>query len=825
MNTVDERFVCRNTARLERLKDSTFPGTPNAIDYVEVRDHDEPTKALRQRTLFLHLIRLMPSGTVLGPNNIVITGGDRITTVPVTWVQPADSATPPAGVALADWQALVADLDEPDLVLVIRTDVRGDFSTYLLSLVTPGSTVPPPGFDEELSTIALRFKVECPTDFDCLDAVVCEPDPPVKPPSIDYLAKDFTGFRRIILERLAQLSPAWAERNVGDIGIALVELLAYTADELSWRQDAIATEAYLGTARSRRSLRRHARLVDSRIHEGASARLFARIDTAAPTVVLPAHTRLLTAVPDQSAAISTANAAVQADLIRRSATIFETTADATLHGDCKEIGFYTWGDPTTCLERGATSATLTGQPTLSPGDILILAETVSPTTGKPQDADPQHRYAVRLVTVTPDQDTAGGLFETPPSMTPVPVTRITWHADDALARSLPVVDADGNPLAMAWGNIVLADQGETIPGETFDLTTPVLHNHDLAFVVDPPATTVAASAAVTAIDPRGATPAVNLIETDLTGATNPWVPQPDLLESEPAHRHFVVEVDTDRSAWLRFGDGHLGMATPTTSTYTATYRIGGGARGNIGAETLRHIVTDLPAITGARNPMPAQGGSDPETPDQIRRDAPQAFLVQERAVTPDDYSAMAVRSGTVLHAATTFRWTGSWNTVFVTADRPGAQKVDHSFVTTLRDWLEPYRMAGYDLEIDAPVVVPLQIDVFICAGPGHLRSDIAAAAYDVLSSHRNADGTTGLFQPDRWTFGQSVYLSSIYAAVQAIEGVSSVEVQTFQRLDQPLTSGLATGVLPMQRLEIPRLDNDPDFPERGQLTVTVGGGR
>jgi hypothetical protein len=51
-----------------------------------------------------------------------------------------------------------------------------------------------------------------------------------------------------------------------------------------------------------------------------------------------------------------------------------------------------------------------------------------------------------------------------------------------------------------------------------------------------------------------------------------------------------------------------------------------------------------------------------------------------------------------------------------------------------------------------------------------------------------------------------------------------VDVRTFQRLREPETSGLDSGELPMGRLEIARLDNDPNFPERGTLDVTMGGG-
>ncbi len=60
-----------------------------------------------------------------------------------------------------------------------------------------------------------------------------------------------------MLDRLTQLVPGWRERSAADLGVTLVELLAYVGDQLSYWQDAVATEAYLETARRRTSLRRH----------------------------------------------------------------------------------------------------------------------------------------------------------------------------------------------------------------------------------------------------------------------------------------------------------------------------------------------------------------------------------------------------------------------------------------------------------------------------------------------------------------------------------------------------------------------------------------
>ena len=58
----------------------------------------------------------------------------------------------------------------------------------------------------------------------------------------------------------------------------------------------------------------------------------------------------------------------------------------------------------------------------------------------------------------------------------------------------------------------------------------------------------------------------------------------------------------------------------------ATYRVGNGAAGNIGAKTLAHIVTiEGVADNGVTNLLPARGGINPETIEEVRQRAPSAF--------------------------------------------------------------------------------------------------------------------------------------------------------------------------------------------------------
>jgi hypothetical protein len=82
-----------------------------------------------------------------------------------------------------------------------------------------------------------------------------------------------------------------------------------------------------------------------------------------------------------------------------------------------------------------------------------------------------------------------------------------------------------------------------------------------------------------------------------------------------------------------------------------------------------------------------------------------------------------------------------------------------------------------------------------------------------------------VFHPDNYSFGQTVYLSPLYAAAQNVDGVASVQVTKFQRMGVPDPEPLANGKLLLGRLEIATLDNDPTFPDRGIYRLTLGGGK
>lgn len=829
-------YACCDERRREAVRASAL----NGIDYLEV--------SADQRTLEVHLFHAAPG---FGKQHVRIEGGERERHFGILSVDP--------------------DLADPRLYRV-ALDRYGDFSRYTLRLTENDG--PLPQYDPRLSEVEFSFKVDCPSDFDCRTEESC-PSEPTPTPEIDYLARDYATFRRLILDRLTQRVPGWRERSAADLGVTLAELIAYVGDLLSYQQDAIATEAYLGTARLRTSLRRHALLVDYTMHDGCNARTWVHVQLTEPddpdddvVLVLPREgTRFYTRVPGVTRLVAPDSTADETAQLANP-VVFEPLEGATLHSRHNRIEFYTWGDRRCCLPKGATRATLAGRyEHLQPGDVLLFEEVVGPETNDAADADPRHRQVVRLVSVD---------FDRTDPLNGQPITEIAWADEDRLTFPLCISAVVGagedqvevDSVSVARGNLVLADHGQsldsqmlgTVPEsrlrtpaaatcscESSDSTPiapryrPRLPDAPLTFTSYVFVTETSGSSSrevPVPFDRRGPAagaipksvvntqPAILELTGELDGVESTWESRGDLLSSAGDDRHFVVEVEHDGSARLRFGDGTHGRRPDSGTEFSIRYRVGNGQAGNIGAESLYHLVgADISTVALIRNPLPASGGTDMEDDERVRRAAPQAFNRQKRAVTPADYAEVTQGHAGVQRAAATLRWTGSWHTVFVTVDRLGGVPMSDDFERDLTRRVDQYRMAGHDTEFDDPIRVSLEIDLTVCVQSDYFRSDVAAGLYEVLGSRALADGRTGIFHPDRLTFGQTVYLSSLYAAARQVAGVGSAVATVFQRQGYPDPKPLADGYLPMGRLEIPRLDNDPNYPEHGVLRLHLFGGK
>src|SRR5262249_12226058 len=163
-------------------------------------------------------------------------------------------------------------------------------------------------------------------------------------------------------------------------------------DHLSYFQDAVATEAYLGTARRRTSVRRHARLVDYLMHEGCNARawLHVAVDGNVPLVGLtfftgPNDPTRKKGRMGSSGADRLASQAEAAGVVFEPLPASKRDRARTLQRSQNQLLFYTWGDSECCLPAGAVSAALDisqikDEEFPQIGDLLLIEEVLGPRT-------------------------------------------------------------------------------------------------------------------------------------------------------------------------------------------------------------------------------------------------------------------------------------------------------------------------------------------------------------------------------------------------------------------------------------------------------------
>lgn len=224
--------------------------------------------------------------------------------------------------------------------------------------------------------------------------------------------------------------------------------------------------------------------------------------------------------------------------------------------------------------------------------------------------------------------------------------------------------------------------------------------------------------------------------------------------------------------------------------------------------------------------------------EEVKQLAPAAFRSGlHRAVTEEDYKRVAETHPEVDRAVARFRWTGSWHTVFVTIDVRGRAEVPAQIRDDVTTWINRHALAGYDVEVQPPAFVPIELDVDVCVARDHFRSDVEQEVLITLSNKLLPLGKRGFFHPDAFSFGDPLYLSRLYRTIEEVPGVDSAVVTRFKRLWEPTTEptnggpdeasrrNIAAGFIKADPLEIVRLDNDPNFPEHGVLRLNMLGGK
>ncbi len=782
----------------DRLNDVYDSGALNGIDYVEIlADPDQ---------LAVHFINAVPPLPALIAE---ISGGDSILNPKVAAVQPGDWGT---------------DANARPMLTLNLPDGPGDFSTYTLSLsVAPGQNSL---LDPFFNSVSFSFKALCPSDFDCAPPPhVCPPDD-VPLPDIDYTAKDFGSFVAALSAFSVQTYPNWQERAEADFGVVMMEAMAAVADEFSYLQDRIAAEAAINTATQRRSLVSLARLVDYEPAPVQSATAMLLLTVAASS--LPAG------IP-----VSAAGADGQAIVFETGTGLGDTAMYQVSPAWNYPIQAYWWDDSARCLEAGATAIWVQGNAQNFQAGMQILVQTDLPG-----------RSLRQIVTLTGVRTDLDNIY--PPGGPAAAVTLLSWDVADALKdeRSLTQTFVGGNLVPATQGMRVAESFGITsAPGlplaiarrgpnatdaaPNFVYRRP-LANSPVAWLPPPPASVTSPLIAANALAP----------EIQLTRhlpAPEVWNFATTLLNADAQEPAFTIDpvawqavaygpdgtpgnydMAGDGGESIRFGDGAFGISPNPGDVFSVLYRVGAGAAGNVAPDGICAVAPGYAGIvTSARNPFAATGGADAQSNTHIRNMAPYAFqATQFRDVRPEDYVASAESLDWVYRAGCAFRWTGSWLTAFTVADPEATDLVTETQKLALVELLNRRRLAGYESYVPPAVYVSLDLVIDICVVATATGPNIEAAVLAALNT-----ASTGFFFADRFTFGTPLYRSVLEATIQAVPGVNGILRIRYRRRGVTLGFKKLPDVFTPPPNAILRIENNPDFPERGTLKVIAEGGQ
>jgi hypothetical protein len=783
----------------------------NGIDFVDV--------AASQTQLFVHFLNTVPVRGSLHGQRVTITGGETVTAITV---DPIDETT-----------AWSAD-SEGRPVLALTVAAPGDFSTYQLTVLSDN-------LDPFFASAPFTFKANCPTTLDCAAPAPACPEPAAERVPIDYLAKDFGSFRQALSDFSVLRYPAWAERSEADLGTVLLEALAAMADELSYYQDRVSAESAIGTATQRLSVVRHARLVDYEPAPAITARTMLQLEVSDPPAPAPPATSWTIDTSLVCRALGADGSVVDFEIEDPSGGL-ASSASFTVDTRWNRASLtpYYWDESKRCLLAGSTEFYLAGHGTgLYDGQLLLL------DSAAPASADPPVRELVEVSTAAQTTDPLLGQ----------PLTRIFLQAPTTQ-------DHDLQHTAIA-GNIVPAVQGLR-RSETFTIPDPA----------DPPPgpVVVRAGANWTPEDPLPdyryclasgplawlatptqdqdtlvpAQPEIRLSAGPAGASASSWRFERWLLGAGSADHVFTLtpeqyspvltsngvtwfDYDGDGGTTIRFGDGTSGMSPLPGTVFTVLYRVGGGAAGNVPADTIVNVAPGQAQgeiITACTNPFAATGGADAETIAQVRARAPQKFRADPlRAVLAADYVAAAQSLPWVRQAGTTFRWTGSWLSVLTSADPAGSERPTIGQLESLTGLLGQRRLAGYESYVLPPRYVSVDLRITVCGQPSAFAGDVAQAVRTRLQPGPLPGAGAGFFDQSQWSFGQPLESSALLAAIQSCPGVAGVyQIQYRERGVQQDWAPLPW-TLTFAADEILRVDNDPNRPEAGSLQVSVEGSK
>lgn len=633
-------------------------------------------------------------------------------------------------------------------------------------------------------------------------------------PRLDYRAKDYDTFKQLIETELTHNIPDWQDRNAADMMVMVTEVLAYTGDMLSYKQDAVATEAYLSTARFDLSLQRHCRLLDYAIEKNTTARAWVTVlvDTA---VTLPPRTLFFCGGDEQSPVLSLFE---YQDRQGGKEVVFEAMNEADCLPEYNHLTPYDFGIHDYVIPKGCQTLAVKGKINIKKGQLVALMD-------KQLQSSPQ---VVRLI--------QEGVYQVDP-LSDQAYTQLYWYAHDALIQSWQA------QTTCLCANVILVDRGETLPYEKLMLYlrngqyfaqlkhTHLVHGNrlDVFQFNNEAASDGIKQSSVTA------TPQLQVIESQvpvdpesLCNGVLPnqyWTNVTDFLDSTPYSQHLVLD-EHQGMAELRFGDGLFGIVPNKFNHFYASCRITPNKDHQIAAGKINqvylpeHLDILTEAVTEVKNLHPVGDLHAKKSAQAIKLAAPVQHRQRLNLALSQDYMDLILSDERVEDVFFEKGWSGS-HEVFYFYLYPRSEANLEEVIPFLMRQFALYQVLNQRVVIESFTPLLLKMSVNITVEEGHSMP----ALHQRLTLHFSNDAQGGILAFERFRFGTPLYASEILETTLNIEGVETVQLCAFQTLPHYIGSN---GKAFVETVIVPKSHQVISFACQGRqsdvsFTLTKGG--
>ena len=276
-----------------------------------------------------------------------------------------------------------------------------------------------------------------------------------------------------------------------------------------------------------------------------------------------------------------------------------------------------------------------------------------------------------------------------------------------------------------------------------------------------------------------------------------WERVDDFLASGPEDKHFVLNATRGE---ITFGDGERGLIPPPNAEIVARlYRHGGGTAGNVGLGTEWTLATPVTGSDKVIGERPATGGRDEQKVEDLTAIAPRIMRSRDRAITADDFAALAAQAGEVRKANAIalahpdhpgVEISGAVTVVIVPdADiQDPAPKPSADLISRVCQYLDSRRLLTTELYVKGPEYKQIKVEALVEANPYAAFDTVALNVTRAINTYLDplgrtfADGPTTAGEPPAatspsgvgWEFGRDLFPTNLYSVILGVEDVKAV---------------------------------------------------